>query len=44
MVGRQPLVVALVHRSKSRFDPDIYRIINKFLKAGKVRVLALPRP
>ncbi|MBK8893133.1 MAG: 3'-5' exoribonuclease [Propionivibrio sp.] len=31
-------------RSESRFDPDIYRIINKFLKAGKVRVLPLPRP
>lgn len=26
----------------SGFDPDIYRIINKFLKAGKIRVLPLP--
>ena len=31
-------------RSECRFDPDIYRIINKFLKAGKVRVQALPQP
>jgi DNA polymerase-3 subunit epsilon len=31
-------------RCESRFDPDIYRIINKFLKAGKVRLLPLPRP
>ena len=25
------------------FDPDIYRLINKFLRAGKVRVLPLPQ-
>ena len=24
------------------FDPDLYRLINKFLRAGKLRVLALP--
>jgi DNA polymerase-3 subunit epsilon len=28
--------------SEMVFDPDHYRIINKFLKAGKVRVLPLP--
>ncbi|WP_301100824.1 3'-5' exonuclease family protein [Propionivibrio sp.] len=27
--------------SDERFDPDIYRIINKFLKSGKVRVLPI---
>ncbi|MFZ4538068.1 exonuclease domain-containing protein [Propionivibrio sp.] len=31
-------------RSERGFDPDIYRIINKFLKAGKTRVLPLSRP
>ena len=28
-------------RQEIAFDPDIYRIINKFLKAGKLRVLPL---
>ena len=28
-------------RQDAPFDPDIYRIINKFLKAGKLRVLPL---
>ena len=32
----------LESRSESAFDPDIYRIINRFLKAGKLRVLRLP--
>lgn len=26
------------------FDPDVYRLVNKFLQAGKVRVLPLPAP
>ena len=29
-------------RTEDRFDPDIYRIVSKFLKAGKTRVLPLP--
>jgi DNA polymerase-3 subunit epsilon len=29
--------------SNAGFDPDIYRIVNKFLKAGKIRVLPLHR-
>ena len=29
-------------RNENQFDPDTYRIINKFIKAGKVRVLPLP--
>ncbi len=29
-------------RHDERFDPDIYRIVSKFLKAGKIRVLPLP--
>ena len=28
-------------RNENRFDPDTYRIINKFINAGKVRVLLL---
>jgi DNA polymerase-3 subunit epsilon len=32
----------LENRSEGNFDPDIYRIINRFLKAGKLRVLRLP--
>ena len=28
-------------RNETQFDPDIYRIINKFLKAGKLRVQPL---
>ncbi len=33
----------LEKRSEDGFDPDRYRIINKFLKAGKIRVLPLPQ-
>ena len=29
-------------RDEIGFDPDIYRLINKFLRAGKLSVLALP--
>lgn len=29
-------------KNESGFDPDVYRLINKFLRAGKLRVLALP--
>lgn len=34
----------LDNRVESGFDADIYRIISKFLKAGKIRVLTLTRP
>lgn len=34
----------LENRSYGSFDPDIYRIINKFIKAGKVRILPIPVP
>ena len=33
----------LEDRVDSAFDADIYRIVNKFLKAGKIRVLPLTR-
>ena len=29
-------------QNETGFDPDCYRLINKFLRAGKLRVLALP--
>jgi DNA polymerase-3 subunit epsilon len=29
-------------RIEMSFDPDIYRIMSKFLQAGKLRVLPLP--
>ena len=32
----------LESRTDTGFDPDVYRIINKFLKMGKIRVLPLP--
>ena len=31
----------LEERSDDSFDPDVYRIINKFLKTGKIRVISL---
>jgi hypothetical protein len=31
-------------RNEAPFDPDVYRIINKVLKTGKVRVIPLCRP
>ena len=31
----------LQNRSERSFDPDVYRIVSKFLKAGKVRTLQL---
>ena len=34
----------LENKVMSNFDPDIYRIINKFLKAGKLRVQPLSAP
>ena len=34
----------LSNRNEGGFDPEIYRIINKFLKAGKTRVLPIPLP
>ncbi|MBK8400980.1 3'-5' exonuclease family protein [Propionivibrio sp.] len=34
----------LLNRRETAFAPEIYRIINKHLKAGKVRVLPLFRP
>lgn len=33
-----------IQGSQGQFDPDTYRIIHKFLKAGKIRVLPLPGP
>jgi DNA polymerase-3 subunit epsilon len=33
----------LEKRNDQRFDPDLYRIINKFLKAGKLRIFPLFR-
>ena len=32
---------SLGNRHDAGFDPDIYRLINKFLRAGKLRVLAV---
>ena len=32
----------LENRNEAGFDPDIYRLINKFLRAGKLSVIALP--
>jgi DNA polymerase-3 subunit epsilon len=40
--NEQALHERLDGRIEAAFDPDIYRIINKFLQAGKLRVLALP--
>ena len=37
----QQIEEILDNRVDSTFDADIYRIVNKFLKAGKIRVLPL---
>lgn len=34
----------LEQRNEGRFDPEIYRIVSKFVKAGKIRVVPLTRP
>ena len=36
------LMALLEDRRELAFDPDIYRIVSKHLKAGKIRVLPLP--
>jgi DNA polymerase-3 subunit epsilon len=40
--NEQSLAERLETRVEAAFDPDIYRIMNKFLQAGKLRVLPLP--
>ena len=40
--NEQSLAERLEARIEAAFDPDIYRIMNKFLQAGKLRVLPLP--
>ena len=37
----QQIEEILDNRVDSTFDADIYRVVNKFLKAGKIRVLPL---
>lgn len=39
--NEQQLEEILENRAESAFDADIYRIVSKFLKAGKIRVLPL---
>jgi DNA polymerase-3 subunit epsilon len=40
--NEQALYERLEGRTEAAFDPDIYRIMNKYLQTGKLRVLALP--
>lgn len=40
--NEQALHERLEGRTDPAFDPDIYRILSKFLQAGKLRVLPLP--
>jgi DNA polymerase-3 subunit epsilon len=40
--GLYERIESRVDDGQNSFDPDIYRVISKFLKAGKTRVLPLP--
>jgi DNA polymerase-3 subunit epsilon len=40
--NEQALYEGLETSDKTAFDPDIYRILNKFIRAGKVRIITLP--
>ena len=39
--GRFAAALELENRIETAFDADIYRIVSKHLKAGKIRVLPL---